>query len=158
MFWYHVKNLSCEYIFTIQTFLLFFGRGGGSQSDIKNHPNSLYIQACYLDVELSMPTIVKYFHLKQVMKGHFINQDENPLSLALGLVSGELLLHKQLLVVSSMAHHFLNYWATNSTLDKLTEHQTLTIIEILFIFPLFRNSSFSEFSWFRFLKTNRTLG
>lgn len=65
---------------------------------------------------------------------------------------------KQLLVVSSMAHHFLNYWATNSTLDKLTEHQTLTIIEILFIFPLFRNSSFSEFSWFRFLKTNRTLG
>lgn len=70
--------------------------GGGSQSDIENHPNSLYIQACYLDVELSMPTIVKDIHLKQVTKGHFINQDENPLSLALGLVSGELLLHKQL--------------------------------------------------------------
>lgn len=80
------------------------GGRGGSQSDIENHPNSLYIQACYLDVELSMPTIVKYFHLKQVMKGHFINQDENPLSLALGLVSGELLLHKQLLVVSSNWH------------------------------------------------------
>lgn len=67
-----------------------------SLCDIENHPNSLYIQACYLDVELSMPTIVMDIHLKQVMKGHFINQDENPLSLALGLVSGELLLHKQL--------------------------------------------------------------
>lgn len=156
MFWYHVKNLSCELLCVCVC------GGGGSQSDIENHPNSLYIQACYLDVELSMPTIVKDIHLKQVMKGHFINHAGwKPIVSGTGACFGWTFITqtiKQLLVVFSMAHHFLNYWATNSTLDKLTEHQTLTIIEILFIFPLFRNSSFSEFSWFRFLKTNRTLG
>lgn len=102
----------CEYILTIQTFLLLFSFchiltfkiytfvsiyllskpfSFLSHIDIENHLNSLFKQACYLDVELSMFTIVKNFHLKQMMKSHFINQDSNPGSLALWLVSGELL-------------------------------------------------------------------